>query len=647
MNDFPLQRIIDFLQTVVPFDTLNHEELKRVAGKMEIAYYPRGQAIIRRGESPPGYLHIIQVGSARITISDESEGDILVDLRGPGDVFGAVSLLKGKEALFDVTAEKDIIAFMLPAHEFKELVEAHPSFRRTFSLSLARNIKAVRQSGDRQLSQLAGVEAVKMDFFLIGKRITDLMTRNVLTCSPSISIREAAQKMSRLQVGSIVVAGEMGNPLGIITDRDIRSKVVAGEYGREALVTEIMSHPPHTIAQNAYAFDGLLLMSHFGINHLLVTENERMVGIISEHDFQLQTGNSPIGVIRGIDKAQSVDELMSSRNNIDNVREMLLRQGGAVNKMVELITELNDRVTRKLLKLTELEIDNDGMGRAPVSYCWMSLGSEGRREQTIRTDQDNALVFTDVAPKEEPEIKAWFINFAERVVEGLVRYGFPRCPGGIMASNPRWCKSEAAWQEDFLGWIHDPNPLTLRMASIFFDFRALYDGIDFLEGLRSRIDEAIDRNPLFLRFMAKNALYNRPPLGLLRNFVVETSGEHKNKLNLKNKGLVPVVDCIRILALDQHVKTTNTTERIEEINDRGIINDEFKADLSEAYNFMNYLRIKHHLNARAAMTEPDNFLDPSALNSLQRRMLKESFGVVSRLQGTVEYRYQAGFIVET
>ena len=647
MNEFPFQRIIDFVSKVIPFDTLSEEELNQVVGKMEIAYYPRGEIIIRRGDNPPDHLDIIQVGAVRITITDDSGEEILVDKRGEGDVFGAVSLLKGNEALFDIAADEDIIAFILPAETFRKLVDGHPVFKRHFSFSLARDIKAVTQPVDAQMPQLTGLASLTPDMFLTGKLVSDLMVTNVLTCTPATSIRGAAQRMSRLRVASIVIKGEGDIPLGILTDRDLREKVLAEGHNIDAPVTEVMSHPLYSIHAQAYAFDALLDMSRHGVSHLLVTEDDRLIGIISDHDFRLEIGSSPVGVIGDIEKSQSVNELISTRLKIDHVQEMVLRHGGSVKKMVQLVSELNDRVTRRLLGLTEQEIEERGAGRPPVPYCWISLGSEGRLEQTLRTDQDNALAFVDVPQKDREEVKQWFIRFSEQVVEGLVRYGFPRCPGGIMASNPRWCQTEAQWKRTFLGWVDDPNPLTLRMCSIFFDFRALYAGTDFLETLRHRLNESVKRNRLFLRFMAKNGLYNRPPLGFLRQFVVEKSGEHKNKLNLKMRGLTPIVDCARVMALDLGINNTNTLERLDEIKNRGVLNHEFHSDLQEAYSFISYLRISRHLEARSRGEDLDNFVDPATLNSLQRKMLKESFSVINRLQEMLEFRYQTQFVLET
>ena len=213
-----------------------------------------------------------------------------------------------------------------------------------------------------------------------------------------------------------------------------------------------------------------------------------------------------------------------------------------------------------------------------------------------------------------------------------------------MASNPQWCQPEERWQATFLEWITEPDPHTLLMASIFFDFRALYAGTEFPRKLQDQLLKAIRKNRLFLRFMAKVSLNNRPPLSLLKRFIVEKSGEHKNKIDLKMRGLTPVVDAARVLSLDLGIKAQNTLDRLSEINRKGVIEDNFHADLREAYGFIVYLQISRHLDALAKGEKPDNFLDPASLNNLQRKMLKESFAVVRRLQETIEFRFQTKVI---
>ncbi len=638
-SHIPVPRVLEFMRSVPPFDTLDANRLKDLVSRMELVFFPRGQRIANRGDSAFENLYIIQQGSAKISLVDERGKEMLVDIRGEGDYFGATSLLQDKPVMFDISAHQDIIALTLSAENFKRIVNRHPVFQRYFSSSLAKTIKAIRQSADYQIPQPIGQSGVNLVVYMANKCVADLMSKNLLICKPAVSVRTAAQLMSQRRVSSIVITESGLSPLGILTDNDLRVKVLAAGLSPEVLVAEIMSRPVHTVSSKAYAFDALLSMSQHGVRLLVAIESDRMVGIISEHDLQIETGSSPVQLIGEIERSASLDALIDMRPKIDRVLEMMLRQGGPVKQLVALVTHLNDRLALRILKLVEREMEREGLGKPPVPYAWIAFGSEGRMEQTLHTDQDNALFFSNASAGNEAENKRWFLRFSERVVVCLVRSGIPRCPGSVMASNPKWCQPEKRWQDRFLGWITDPNPNTLLIASIFFDFRPIYAGTEFPYILQDQVLQAIQKNQLFLRFMAKNALSNRPPLSLLKRFVVEKSGEHKNKIDLKMKGLTPVVDAARVLSLALGIKSRNTLDRLAEINRRGVIDKDFHADLREAYEFIVYLQISRHLAALATEEEPDNFIDPVSLNGLQRKMLKESFAVINRLQETIEFRF--------
>ncbi|MEJ2283313.1 MAG: putative nucleotidyltransferase substrate binding domain-containing protein [Desulfobacterales bacterium] len=640
----PNQRTLEFLQSVPPFDTLGSDELMQLISRMEMAYFPRGERIKSKGEKSFQHLYIIQKGSARISLVDDEGEDLLVDVRGEGDYFGATSLLQDKPAMFDITAQQDLICLMLPAEDVRQLAGKYPVFKRYFSFSLARTIKAVRQTADFQRPQPIGQSAISLEVFLSGKQVADIMHRDILTCAPEISVQAAAKMMARRRVSSIVVTGNGLYPLGIMTDNDLRTKVLAAGLSPEVAVAGIMTQPVHTVSPAADAFDALLAMSRNGVSLLVVVEGDHMVGIISEHDLQMEAGSSPLQVIDEIRRTTSLETLIGMRSKIDSVLEMMLRQGGPVKQLVALVTELNDRLTIRMLELVEEEMESEGFGPPPVPYGWLSFGSEGRREQTLHTDQDNALFFAPGPDCNEAEGKQWFLQFARRVVGYLVRSGLPECPGGIMASNPEWCQPEDVWLDKFLSWIRDPSPEPLLMAAIFFDFRPIYAGTNFPYLLEDQLLKTIRKSGLFMRYMAKNALINRPPLSLLKRFVVEKSGEHKNMFDLKQRGLRPVVDAVRVLSLSQGIKTQNTLDRLAEINRIGILDNAFYADLREAYEFLIYLQISRHLDALAQGEEPDNFIEPASLNGLQRKMLKESFAVVRSLQEIIEFRFQTKLV---
>lgn len=345
-------------------------------------------------------------------------------------------------------------------------------------------------------------------------------------------------------------------------------------------------------------------------------------------------------MIGDIAKATTVTELVDKREHIDRVLEMAMRRSGAIKPMVALIAELNDRVTRQFIRVVENDMAAQGYGPPPVPYCWLAMGSEGRQEQTLFTDQDNALLYADVPEKDEPTVKSWFLNLSQRVVDALERFGIPRCQGGIMASNPLWCMELDQWRKMFAGWIAEPTPESLRMASIFFDFRAITTDFDGARKLRGELTHMAKGKKHFARVLTQNALHNRPPLGFLRQFVVEKSGEHNNGLNLKLRGLTPVVDVARVLALELGVEPTNTLERLSAATTERVLRPDFFAAMDDAYDYINCIRISHHLKAHAQGQRMNNLVDPALLNPMERKVLKESFTVISQLQELLAARYR-------
>ena len=374
MGESPLPRIKDFIHTVVPFDTLDEDHLTRVVSRMEIVYFPRGEAIIKAGDAPASYLYILKSGSVKVTLPNDAGAEMLIDLRGEGDCFGAVSLLQGAKALFDVTACEDVIALLLPAEHFRRLVETYPDFKRHFSFALARNIQASQRANPTPVSLFSHGQCLGLDAVLGRSLAAELMTSQVLTCAAQTSLRQAAQLMTKQRVSSIIVQDQQGLPLGILTDSDLRGRVLAEGLDPALPVSEAMSRPLHTIPAKAYAFEAMLAMIRQRVHHLAVIEGNRLVGVLSDHDLRVVTGAAPVGVLREVDKVASPDELELIHQRLDPALEMLLRLGGSAGYMLELATEFNDSLIAKVLELTQQEMEHEGLGRAPTELRLVGPG---------------------------------------------------------------------------------------------------------------------------------------------------------------------------------------------------------------------------------------------------------------------------------
>ena len=402
-----------------------------------------------------------------------------------------------------------------------------------------------------------------------------------------------------------------------------------------------MNRPVQSVSPDSFCFEAILSMITNRVKYLPVMDGMKLVGIISERDLMVSQGNNPVAVIKGFQQAKSIDELVAIRKNIDLAMRVILEHGGMAKDICELITTLNDHLTQKLIVLAEEAMVKEGYGRPPVPYAWLALGSEGRREQTLRTDQDNALMFADDSPEREEEIRTYFLSLAEKVISGLERCGFPRCKGGVMAVNPKWCQSLRVWKEYFRHWIVDFDyPAEEVLATfVFFDCRPISGQHELVAQTEGYISGFLDEGKSFVREMAKTAVLHKTPLGFFKRLVVEKSGEHKNKLNLKLNGLTPLVDAIRTFALGQKVLETNTFDRISALVEKESLTPADGDDLRDAFNVIMLIRVRHHVNVLRQGGVPDNYVNPDELSIIQRTMLKEAFKTIDKLQGLLELRY--------
>jgi CBS domain-containing protein len=637
----PLEKLNDFIKTVPPFHLLPRSAMDELVRTLIIEYFPKGNTILSPTRSPTQFLYIIRSGGVRFLVSekDGKGGDRVYDYRDEGDFFGLISLLSGEPSPFTIVAEEDTLCYLVRKEVFKKLIGEYPDVFLYFTSGPSKGFKQF-DTGSLPMDPLARGEPGAEQVLFTG-RIKEVMHTNVLTCPPEETVVGVARRMTERGVGSVIVVDDIGIPMGILTDGDLRSKVLASGKLINQPVIDMMNRPVQCVAPDDFCFEAILSMTTNRIKYLPVMDGMKLVGIISEHDLMVSQGNNPVAVIKGIQQATTIEQVVLIRKNIDLAMNVILEHGGMAKDVCELITTLNDHLTRKIIALAEEAMVREGHGRPPVPYAWLALGSEGRREQTLRTDQDNALVFVDHSPEVEEEARSYFLNLAEKVVSGLERCGFPRCKGGIMATNPKWCQPLHVWKEYFRHWITDVDyPAEEVLATfVFFDCRPIYGQYALAADTAGHILGLLGEGKSFAREMAKTAILHKTPLGFFKRLVVEKSGEHKNKLNLKLNGLTPLVDAIRTLALGQKVLETNTLDRISGLVEKESLTPAEADDLRDAFNVIMLTRVRHHVNVLRQGGVPDNYVNPDELSIIQRTMLKEAFKAIDRLQGLLELRY--------
>jgi CBS domain-containing protein len=623
-----LTPVLDFLSRHAPFDRMAAQHLEFLAMRLKLGFYAKGEVITEPGRGAAGTFYVIKQGRVR----GETEGE-----RGPaengawelvaGECFPIGALLARRAVHTVHRAIEDTFCYELEREDFERLLAQSPVFHDFCSRRLANLL-------DQALAHVKATIAneVSADTSL-NTPLHSLVRRAPVTCAPGTRLREAVTAMSQARVGSIVVTDALTRPLGIFTLHDLLGRVVTRDVGLDVPIESVMTPKPAALSPQAFAHEAAAEMARHGFGHLCVVEEDRLVGVISERDLFAMQRIGLVSLSRAITHAPDVATLTRLGQDVHRLIDQMLAQGASVAQLTQIITLLNDHVTRRVIALVKRE------SAVSADFTWLSFGSEGRQEQTLKTDQDNGIVFA--ADGRDPEAtRAGLLPFARRVNEALAAVGYPLCAGNVMAGNPECCLSEEEWRARFAHWIDQGGPEHLLKASIFFDFRALDGDAGPVERLREWVTGRVGENQRFLRQMAQNALRNSPPLGLVRDFVVESAGEHANTIDLKLRGTMPFVDGARLLALAHGVADTNTVNRLQALAERDAVRRDEADAWCDAYAYLQLLRLRRHRDREVRGLEPDNHVSPDALNELDRRILKEVFRQARKLQTRIALDYR-------
>ncbi len=628
-----VEEVVAFLKKVPPFQFLEEPALRELARSLELEYYPTGTVILEQGGPPSEHLIVIKKGGAKVFVRSEENEETLVDYRAEGDIIGFLSLYTGDRSRTNVVATGDTICYLVGKAEFRRLLDAHPLIREYLHRAFLSKYldKTIHEMRTRSVLVGGG------ERLLFTTPVGELATGAVITVPVGLSIQAAAEVMSHNRISSLVLLDAAGTPTGIITDRDIRDKVVAAGRDVSTPAAEIMSSPLVTTDARDYCFEALLTMIRHNIHHVLVVESGAVKGIITNHDLMILQGTSPLSVVQEVEHQQDVPGLALASRKVSQIVGLLLKEGARAANITRVVTEINDRIVRRILEIAERRI-----GPPPVRYAWLALGSEGRGEQIFRTDQDNALLLDDAAdPALAAEAQRWAEAFAAFAKDALVTCGFPPCPAQLMAANPLWRQPLRVWRKYFSDWIQSPTGGGPLQTAVWFDFRVVHGDQLLGERLRDHVAAQLADQSAFLTYVVNQIVTNRPPIGFFGSFVVEKSGEHKDQLNLKARGINPLVDMVRFFALEKGIRATGTLERIEALRETHTIVREYAEELEQALDFLLLLRVHSQFRQSSDGAGVDNFITPSRLTNLEKRTIKDSFHLIARVQDLVLERYKA------
>ncbi len=614
---------LNFLKNVAPFDALSGEQLEEIAEGVEWRDFPRNSVIIKQGGRGTNFF-ILRTGLVKVYLYENGK-ETLLGFLGEGDCFGEMALLNREPTTANVEAIEDTSCLAQSEEGFLRMVQRHPLFCRFFSQLLTRRMKSIYREC---LSGSTGVDRIEP--FLFRKQITEMLSRHSAFCKEETSIREAAQRIIDEGVNSLVVIGEEQCPRGIVGTRELLEGVLLRKVRPDESVGAIMRHEYGSIEGQRYFFDALYEMVKQKTDELVVLQQGKAQGLLTGFDLLKFRGLEMLSLLRNIDASSTAAELSMCRNDVEQVLRGLMSDGALASQACRIVSELNDRIVRRVVELTE-----ESCGAPPCSYAWMGLGSEGRKEQTLLTDQDNALIYLG-PPSESTE--EYFARFSATVVRGLAEAGFPLCKGQVMATNVKYRGDLETWKKRTADWITSPalDHKEVMDAFVFLDFRSNAGDRDLESELRKYIFSLVSTYTAFIKALARYIVEVPIPLGFFKHFIVEKNGQYKNRVNIKTFGLVPLVTCLKLLAWGEGVNETNTLARISALASKGLISSDTAEFLEQAFETFLTLRIKNNLRDWEQGREPSNYLDPALLSMRQKQLLKEAFLAVSELQKTTK-----------
>jgi len=599
-----------------------------LAERLTESFFPRDSIVTGPEHGVADKLYIIKQGRVRgYSKADASNDDSVWELT-EGESFPVGALLSHREVHTWHRAMEDTRCYELKLDDFEALLNKSSVFHDFCTRRLANLLDMVVRN------MQAGTATSVSEDSSLNTPLRDLLASVPISCTPETPIKTALQMIEKAQRRSIAIIDTQQRPIGIMTLRDVMVRVTLAKVDINSAISAVMTPIAKCLSPDDFAYEAALIMAQSGFGHICVVDNGRFVGLLSERDlFSLQRvglGN----LSRAIQRSQDIKSLKQASKDIALFADQMMAQGASVIQLMRLITTLNDLITQQVISICENEY-----GKPDIAYTWLAFGSEGRMEQTLKTDQDNGMMFEADSGNVE-SMRKQLLPLAKQINHALAEVGFPLCPGNIMASNPECCLSKDEWTARFEQWVHAGTPENLLKASIYFDFRVLHGNEHSTNELRQWLNNKTKQNSRFRQQMAANALRNRPPLGLFKDFATSNSKEHPNSIDLKTHGITPFVDAARIIALAGNINETNTIARLKQAVTNKTIRKESADSWIEAYQYIQLLRMRNHRQQSHHGEELNNFLDPDELNELERRILKESFRQARKIQTKLVLDYQ-------
>jgi CBS domain-containing protein len=603
-----------FIRGIPPFDRVANKIVDKIAENLDIAYFRAEEVVLQKGAMPE-FLYFIIKG-----VVHEREEEEILSIYTSGELFDPVSLIE-KYARHTFVAAEETICYILPGTLFLELLHEESYLEHYFFQSISQKLSSACNSEQN---------AVLADFMMA--RVEDAYLQKPLIVDGKTTIYEAVKMQHQKKANALLVKSDAG--IGIVTDSDFREKFILQKRSFEDRVSTLMHMPLITISKSAFLFNAQILMTKHHIKHLVVEDEEgKIAGILDQLSLASFFASHTYAIANAIERAEDLEALKKASQDLIKITRALFAKGVKVRYIARLISQLNAKIFEKLfLFLAPQELVSEA--------CVIVMGSEGREEQILKTDQDNALIISDKCEIGEAELE----EFCQRYTQNLIDFGYPECPGGIMLSNPQWRMRESAFKARIGLWLERKNSDDMMYTAIFYDAMCVAGNLHLLEDLRSYLLYTLGDDSAFYARFARAIESFEVPLGIFSDFVVEKRGEHKNELDIKKGGIFTIVHGVRSLAIEKGITETNSVSRLKLLNDMGILDKQLTADLIESFTYFMTLRLQANLERVRKKEAVSNYIDPGKLSRIEKDLLKDAFKTVGTFKKFLIYHYKLNLL---
>ncbi|PLX99807.1 MAG: cyclic nucleotide-binding protein [Desulfuromonas sp.] len=631
------------LRDTEPFKHLPEEVYEDLNQASEVRKFPPHTHIFNQDDTPTGYLYVIKQGVVEIVALTPGGGEMIVDYRNEGSFFGGTPVFTSEGYTAGARTASETECYLIPEDILIKIDNRYPQITEYFNKALYSRVRSLYSEMVNDHSQKA---LTQMEAYPFQKRLSEIMSSPVETCDLSTPVRSIAQRMTLRGIGAIMVTDDSNKPIGIITERDLVSKVLAREDAeiKKTVASDVMTANPHSMSPDTYMYEATTFMMAHKIKHMPIMEGNVIVGIVTMQDLMRFRSQKSMLLVGNVKNAKTIEELVSARKEIVKVARALMSETRSAFETMEILSYVHHRLLQRCYEIVLEEAEDEGLSPPDIRFCLMIMGSGGRKEMLLNPDQDNGFIYENFPDEKQAEVDAFFVPFSERLVTAFEKIGYPLCNGEVMVNNPLWRGRLCDWQKRLAGWFGQPAPKSVMYSTIFLDFHPLVGEASLCSDLHDIVHSELRNNPGFFYYMVENDLKHKPPVGIIKKFVLEKDKEHKGELSLKQSGSVFIVDCVRMFLLEQGIDAITTIERLDKLVELEIFNQETAEHLKAALESFTFLRLRHEVALIEQGEKPTHYIDPYSLPKNEQDLLQEAFRAAAKLQDSTRRHFGQGIL---